>query len=249
MGDAHSQQKFSFLLPRLGLYYLAMANAWVEILETRLDGGSVSCVLRLPPGMRPAAGQYLYAFCDDAGDLLPSALFPASLPGAEMRFAAPIPPAWNAGMRLVARGPLGRGFTLPDAARRVALAALDSSAGALLPLAWQALQRGGEVVLYARVPPPGLPPAVEVLPLDLLAEAPAWAHYLALDAPLAALESLPGLLGARGFGAMACAVQVLARAAMPCAGVAACGVCAVSTRRGWKLACKDGPVFDWESLA
>lgn len=225
-----------------------MASDRVEILETRLDGGSVSCMLRLPPGLRPAAGQYLYAFCEEAGDLLPTVLFPASLPGAEMLFAAPVPLAWSAGMLLVARGPLGRGFALTDAARRVALAALNSSAGALLPLAWQALQRGGEVALYAQVAPPGLPPAVEILPLDLLPEAPAWAHYLALDAPLAALEALPGRLGARGFGPLACATQVLVRAAMPCAGAAACGVCAVQTRRGWKLACKDGPVFDWETL-
>jgi hypothetical protein len=35
---------------------------------------------------------------------------------------------------------------------------------------------------------------------------------------------------------------------MPCAGLAACGVCAVQTRRGWKLACVDGPVFDLKEI-
>jgi NAD(P)H-flavin reductase len=37
-------------------------------------------------------------------------------------------------------------------------------------------------------------------------------------------------------------------APMPCGGLAECGVCAVTTRRGWKLACKDGPVFDLGEL-
>jgi hypothetical protein len=35
---------------------------------------------------------------------------------------------------------------------------------------------------------------------------------------------------------------------MPCAGLADCGVCAVELRRGWKLACKDGPVFDLRDI-
>jgi NAD(P)H-flavin reductase len=37
-------------------------------------------------------------------------------------------------------------------------------------------------------------------------------------------------------------------AAMPCSGLADCGVCAVPARRGYKLACKDGPVFDLDEL-
>jgi hypothetical protein len=37
--------------------------------------------------------------------------------------------------------------------------------------------------------------------------------------------------------------QVLVVTPAPCGGLAECGVCAVTTRRGWKMACKDGPVF------
>jgi hypothetical protein len=28
-----------------------------------------------------------------------------------------------------------------------------------------------------------------------------------------------------------------------------CGVCAVKVKRGWKMACVDGPVFDLKDLA
>lgn len=208
----------------------------------------MGCVLALPPGLRPSAGQYLLGFSAEAGDLLPAALFPVELPAAEMAFAAPLPAGWSAGMQLALRGPLGHGFHLPAGPRRVALAALNDSAGPLLPLAQAALDVGGEVALYARAAPPGLPPQVEVLPLDLLPEAPGWAHYLALDAPLRALPGLPRLLGLKRPGSLGCPAEVLAHSAMPCGGLAACSVCAVPVRKGWKLACKDGPVFDWDLL-
>jgi hypothetical protein len=42
--------------------------------------------------------------------------------------------------------------------------------------------------------------------------------------------------------------QALVITPMPCGGIAECGVCAVTARRGWKLACKDGPVFDLTEL-
>ena len=37
--------------------------------------------------------------------------------------------------------------------------------------------------------------------------------------------------------------QVLLHTPVPCGGVAECGVCAVTLRSGWALACREGPVF------
>jgi Leu/Phe-tRNA-protein transferase len=45
-----------------------------------------------------------------------------------------------------------------------------------------------------------------------------------------------------------CPGQALIHTAMPCAGIAECGACAVRTRKSWRLACKDGPVFDISEL-
>jgi hypothetical protein len=42
--------------------------------------------------------------------------------------------------------------------------------------------------------------------------------------------------------------QVLIRTSMPCGGIAECGVCAVPLKSKWKMACKDGPVFEWQAL-
>jgi NAD(P)H-flavin reductase len=47
---------------------------------------------------------------------------------------------------------------------------------------------------------------------------------------------------------LACRAEALVLTAMPCGGMAECGVCAVKTAAGWQSACKDGPVFDFASL-
>jgi len=94
-----------------------------------------------------------------------------------------------------------------------------------------------------------LPAALEVQPLSALPEALVWADFLAVDISLRSLSSLGELLGLKGGNQkLPCPGQVLVRTDMPCAGIADCGVCALKTRSGWRLACKDGPVFDLEEL-
>jgi hypothetical protein len=59
------------------------------------------------------------------------------------------------------------------------------------------------------------------------------------------LRNMIGL--SEGIG-LPCPAQVLITTPMPCAGLAKCGACAIASRRGWKLACEDGPVFDLNHL-
>ena len=93
-----------------------------------------------------------------------------------------------------------------------------------------------------------MPASYEINPLRLLPDALAWADFLALDAPLPRLAELRSLLGLRPDQHLPCLAQVLVETPMPCGGVAECGVCAVPARRGWKLACQDGPVFNLDEL-
>lgn len=225
-----------------------MATGIGKIFETRLDTGGMSGVLACPSSVQPDPGQYVLAFPQERDNILPVVLFPASLPGSQMTFAAPFPQDWTAGMRLTMRGPLGKGFRMPVNARRVALCALGPSCGALLPVAARAFQRGAEVVLYADLIPGGLPAQMEVLPLDLLPEAAAWADYLALDIDLQEQSLLRDRLKLKSRQDLHCPGEVLVRTPMPCAGSAKCGVCSVPTQMGWKYACKDGPVFSLADL-
>ncbi len=217
----------------------------------RLVGeGLVGARLSLPDNMRPDAGQYLLASVpEDETEPLPLALFPAGHLGSDLLVAPPLPGGWSAGMEVWLRGPLGKGFSLPATARRVALGGLDMCVQRLLPLVEQALAQGADVALYCdSAVPQDLPLAVEALPLAQLASAPDWADYLALDLPYARLGQLNALLGLEHGRRCPCVAEALVYTPMPCGGLADCGVCAVRSGNRWRLACKDGPVFGLDTL-
>jgi NAD(P)H-flavin reductase len=225
-----------------------MAAGTGTIVELRLESHGFSARITCPLALRPAPGQYLSASSPNQADPLPQVLYPTGYAGDAIDVAGPLPAVWTTGMELALRGPLGSGFHMPQAARRVALASLDGFPARLLPLAHQALARQAAVAVYTNEILPGLPAEVELLPLDLLPEAPGWADFLALEIAPANLPDLRQRLGLKPIQRLDCPTQVLVLAAMPCTGIGECGVCAVPTRRGWLLACTDGPVFDYQLL-
>jgi dihydroorotate dehydrogenase electron transfer subunit len=227
-----------------------MPNISAEIIEIRMEAGSrLSGRIWVTPPVRVEPGQYLLAQPQNECSVLPQALFVRGGDGSEIELAAPLPPSWPVGTRLSLRGPLGSGFHLPPGARKVALAALDGCPQRLLPLVQRTLKQGGDVALYcSKDLPDHLPLAVEVLPLTQLPQAPAWADYLALDVPLALLPDLPARMGLTQGQRCPCPAEALVQVPIPCGGMAACGVCAVRTTQGWRLACKDGPVFNLDIL-
>ena len=226
-----------------------MIEATVELLEVRLEGeGLVGGRIAAPPRLALKPGQYLLARTPGLAEVLPTALFPASIGAEDIILAPCLPPAWLPGTALNLRGPLGKGFHLPPTARRIAIASLDVHPYRLMPLVSSALAQGLEIVLFTQLIPAGLPAEVEVLPIQALPEAANWADYLAIDLPAEALPGLRPRLGLRPGRTLAPAAEVLVLTAMPCGGTAECGVCAVKTIQGWHYACKDGPVFDFNSL-
>lgn len=225
-----------------------MPDYTAKLLEVYLDeNGETAGRLAFPAGAVFRPGQYFLAQPIHQPVAYAEALFPVSLPGPEVTVAAPLPPAWQPGIELAVSGPLGNGFHLPPAARRVALAARYNG-GRLRALLELALAQGADVTLYLTGLPAELPVLVEVQPFDQLAAALAWADYLAVDVPLDQLNRLNIWLGLDRGRAVPIPVEVLLGGSFPCGGLAECGVCAVETRRGYKLACKDGPVFYWKDL-
>jgi dihydroorotate dehydrogenase electron transfer subunit len=235
-----------------------MQRCEVTLLEVRLEnGGWRSGRIECPADLRPAPGQYLLAHAPGRDEVLPSSLFGARglplladgtpAPG-ELELAPPLPAGWTAGTHLAVRGPLGHGFNLPASARRVGLVGLRATPHRLLSLADLALTQGAAVTLYTRSVPDRLPPEVEVLPLESLSEALTWADFLAFDLAPAALPGLKRRFGLAPHTFMPVPSQVLVDVPMPCGGIAECGLCAVQARRGYRLACKEGPVFDLNEL-
>lgn len=225
-----------------------MAEFESVLTEVTLSTGGMGGILTCPTRLQVQPGQYLLGYAPELNEPRTTALFPVAIQPGALRLAAPLPQTWAAGMPLLVRGPLGRGFTLPAQARRVALAALNGNAERLTPLMTAALAQGAAVVLFSGSPPASVSDEVEILPLEQLPEAPAWADYLALELTPAQAGNWRKLLAIRPTQPCPCSGEALIITDMPCGGLAECGVCAVETRLGWRLACKDGPVFPLSEL-
>lgn len=225
-----------------------MPSAFCTLVELRLGPAGVEGTVALPDNIRPLPGQYLFAFVPGQSEALAVPLFPAGLAGDLLSVAPPLPVSWTAGMRLQVRGPLGNGFRLPAGARRVALAALGCGPERLLPLARLALAQDAAVALYSADHPGGLPSEVEILPVEQAADARDWTDYLALDLAAVWQTGWRSAFGLRDVQKLPFFGQALVRTPIACSGIGDCGVCAVRTREGWTLACKDGPVYDLEML-
>jgi hypothetical protein len=226
-----------------------MILATAHITDLWLTGaGTVGARLTCTPPIFLDPGQYLLARSLDFVESLPSPLFVTGKGGVELNIVPPIPETWQVGARLALRGPFGKGFHLPESAQRVALAALDGNPYRLMALVPLALAQQAVVVLYSSTIPDHLPLEVEVFPLELLPEALQWTDYLAAAVSIKDLPRLREWIGLPEERRCPCLAQVLVITEMPCAGIADCSVCAVKTRGGWRLACKDGPVFDFNQF-
>lgn len=214
--------------------------------ELYLDGcARILC----PPMLIPSPGQYLLAHADGSDSPLPVSLFPSLvLPDGGFRSAPPVPSSWRPGDSLTLRGPIGRGFHIPAAARKIALIAFDDSPARLLGLVAPALKQNAGIVLVSDSQTDDLPEVIEVQPLKALEDILHWAEYAAFDVDRENLNQLRERLEGLNQPASKGEAQVLIRAPMPCGGIADCGVCALSLRHDWKMICRDGPVFELEDV-
>lgn len=213
------------------------------ILENGLRLGRIAC----PANLIPAPGQYLLAG-DGSGAPLPVPLFFTDSAAEGFIASAPVPDSWNPGHEICLRGPLGHGFALPLSARKVGLVAFDDSSVRLRGLVQPALKQGAAVVLVSDSSEENLPDEVEIQPLSALNKIVEWADYLAFDAAREHLPGLRELLGRTNQSSALPEAQILVHTPVPCGGIAECGVCAVILKSNWKLACRDGPVFDWGEI-
>ena len=213
------------------------------ILEDEIRYVRVSC----PPHLIPAPGQYVLAN-DGSDSPLPVPVFYSDFAPQGFIATAPAASGWSPGLVLRLRGPLGRGFSLSPVARKIGLVAWDDAPVRLRGLIRPALKQSAAVVLMSGTTPDNLHDDVEVQPLSNLSEILKWADYAAFDVARENLQQLREYLGNRNQLTARVNTQVLIRTPAPCGGVAECGVCAVTLKSDWKLACKDGPVFDWREL-
>lgn len=198
--------------------------------------------------MMPAAGQYLLGCSLEGEEILPAALYLAWTESAGSLFTGDVPAAWLPGGKVWLRGPAGRGFHLPPQARRIALVSLLGGFSRLAPLAQAAIRQDAAVSLFGARLPSLLPVEVEALPLQALTEVWNWADYAAFEIRLEQIGQLADLFGAILPLRLPFPAEILIVSSFACAGAADCGLCAVKAGGRYRLACKDGPVFELNSL-
>jgi hypothetical protein len=217
-----------------------------RVIELILQDGLRSARLSCLESLIPSPGQYLLA--EDSSSLLPVPLFYTDSVPSGFIAAPPVPDSWSPGAEIRLRGPLGRGFVLPVLSRRVALVAYDDNPTRLRGLIRPSLSQNAAVVLVGAAVSADIPDEVEMQPSSALSDVCEWADYIAVDV---ARENLPRLresLGKLNRISAAPEAQALIRTPIPCGGLADCGVCAVTLRSNWMMACKDGPVFAWRNI-
>lgn len=158
------------------------------------------------------------------------------------------PPAsisWPLGESLSLWGPFGKPFDPPPDCQKWLLLAPEGHLGRLLPLVEQGLEKGVSLAAWANTPLSSLPPAVELL--TNVSEGFNWADYIAVDLGEDDLSQNANFPAGKLDHAQARKIEALITPPMPC-GFGGCGICAIKAKRGWHLACLDGPVFDWKSL-
>lgn len=218
--------------------------------EIKLDyQGNGTAWISCPKEAIPSPGQYVLVHSpDDEVTPLAQTVFPSKISESGFLAIPPIPSSWEPGTRLLIRGRLGQGFKLPKDLQRMGLIAMDCSINYLLPLATLGIRQGSSVALYADGPFPELPSALEAHPISAAYEAASWADFLGICLKLESLPELSARLKLGPEEQLACPAQVFVLAPMPCNGLAVCGVCAAPATRGWKMTCKDGPVFSLGAL-
>ncbi len=232
-------------MPSMRVNISPMKNGQGQLSEIYLDSrAQILC----PPDLIPAPGQYILAHARGSGSPLAVPVFFSDSAPNGFRAAPFLPLAWRPGTQLNLRGPLGHGFSIPPFARKVALIAFDESPARLRGLISIALKQDAEIVLVCNSAMDDIPEAVEVQPLQAMTDIYQWADYAALDVARENLNQLGKMLGVGGQARAPREAQVLVRAPMPCGALAECGVCALTIRHEWKMICKDGPVFELNSI-
>ena len=216
-----------------------------QLFEIYLDS---SIRIICPPELIPAPGQYILAHASGSDSPLAVPVFFSDSAPNGFRSAPMINSPWNPGAHLNLRGPLGRGFSIPSFARKVALIAFDESPARLRGLILIALKLDAEVVLVSDSALDDIPEVVEVQPLQAMTDIYQWADYAAFDVARENLNQLKEKFGRMNQAKSPREAQVLVRAPMPCGALAECGVCALTIRHEWKMICKDGPVFEMKEL-
>jgi hypothetical protein len=197
-------------------------------------------------------GQYLSIHIPDQISTIPDICFPLRI-NDQLLQVSPVPNDWRPGQQVEVRGPYGHGFSVPEISKKVCLVCWDKHPNRMMDLLQKTIRDHKEVILVwdafqQAVDSLSIPEDVEIMGLPNLEEAIRWADYIGMDCPVNLLSQAASHKSILKSGTPACPIQILVSTPMPCLGIAECGICSVPVKKGYKLACKDGPVLNLDEL-
>jgi dihydroorotate dehydrogenase electron transfer subunit len=229
-----------------GLTIIIEMKTYTTQIVRVLEGGSdvVTVDSSTLPIITP--GQYFRSFIPGNSPILPIPLYLYSRWNDELSLCGKVPLQWKPGEILLLQGPFGQGFQKALTAKRLTLYAHDKLLEPRLkPLALSAVQNKMDVTWVSDERFIFLPPQVEILKSSDLHSAIAWSDASAIAASLAEVDLLRELLPRAT--AERDKIEVFIDTPQIC-GNSLCDACAIETHKGWKLVCKDGPVFPLREL-
>jgi dihydroorotate dehydrogenase electron transfer subunit len=247
------------MTPRQHGALVSSVDPWGHLRRVRLEAP--------PLGARLQPGQFITA---DLGDVTRRPLLPAAIDHQGVELLLPLHhpvTRLNQGDEVDLLGPLGRPLPLPSPPTRLLLAADSQRLPALLPFTNEALKRGVPVALFLSAPTSDrlyplslLPPSLEIYTAtadgsagktgslaDPSTDLLTWAGRMLVAGDRSLYPTLAEAVRQARLGLAEDFAQALVLPTIVC-GVGACQGCAVSTRRGYHLACTEGPFFDLLTL-
>lgn len=219
---------------------------------TQIDPADDACQvsLLLEKGAHYQPGQYFKLRLPQRQELISATLFPILSQEVHLQCLTFGQPNWLVGEEVELYGAFGNGFSLPDHKSRIGVyVPVKTSAWSMLPFLDTASAAGHELTLLTDSFISGLLAEVEVLPLSHNRDVFKWADTLVSVAPLSDVALVANeILPLRPRINKPSEDELLVLSENPCSGLAACQMCMVQTRKGWKHACKDGPVFRLSDL-
>jgi dihydroorotate dehydrogenase electron transfer subunit len=190
---------------------------------------------------------------DEMDGLLPQVLYIEHGEDIDTPMLYPSPTSWHPGCRIIFRGPQGHGFSVPSLLRRIAMIGFDNHPSRLMPLVQSGLIMKADIVIAGdfHADPDickDIPPQIELADTDQIQDLLSWADLTAIDVSMDRISQLGELTTKFDKLIMGKNIQVLVHTSMPCGGIAECGICAIKTVQGYKLACQEGPVFNLAEL-
>jgi hypothetical protein len=215
---------------------------------TRIHQNGLAVCIEFDQPLQPVLQPGQFMLARGAEDILSVPLFPCGLQGIE--YTSPLcgKRHWSTEESFAISLPHGNGFDNVGKSKRLLMVSGTITPLRLFPLAGRVIQDGGEAALFTHHLPDTIPPEIELLTQDQLAEAISWADTIIGDTSIDQVINWVKLITAGGKNNPNTNVQILMDTPVVCAGSADCGVCAVKTRHGWKHACTDGPVFKLSEL-